>query len=320
MSSQRQQHPPTSAPAVNGRSFRIALVQLGGVGPDKHANLTNARDKIKQAAKGDANGKPDVIVLPEVFNSPYATKSFRQYAERIKFDPSRHANQRGSYDAQESGCDSIKMLSNAAKEENVWLIGGSIPELSDDDKIYNSSPTFAPDGSLVALHRKVHLFDIDIPGGITFKESETLTGGDRLTVIETEFGKIGVAICYDLRFPEIAMLAARQGCVAMIYPAAFNTTTGPLHWDLLQRARAVDNQMYVVMCSPARGTEEGTYPAWGYSGVADPMGKLVAQLDEKEGILFAEIDMDVINKARSGIPVTVQRRFDVYTQVQEVKR
>ncbi|KAK4048342.1 pre-rRNA processing protein [Microbotryomycetes sp. JL201] len=93
----------------------------------------------------------------------------------------------------------------------------------------------------------------------------------------------------------------------MIYPAAFNTTTGPLHWDLLQRARydegAVDNQFYVVMCSPARGTDGG-YPAWGYSGVADPMGKLVAQLDEKEGILFAEIDMDVINKARSGIPVT----------------
>lgn len=152
---------------------------------------------------------------------------------------------------------------------------GSIPEQSEDGRIYNSSPTFAPDGALVALHRKVHLFDIDIPGGITFKESETLTGGDRLTIVETgallskgvpverrltcvfsDFGKIGIAICYDLRFPEIAMIAARKGmflslllsfprvliprfagCIAMVYPAAFNTTTGPLHWDLLQRAR-----------------------------------------------------------------------------------
>ncbi|KAK4053891.1 Omega-amidase nit3 [Microbotryomycetes sp. JL221] len=304
-----QTHPPTKARPVDGRSFRIALVQLGGVGPDKQANLTNARNRIKQAAQGDSNGKPDVIVLPEVFNSPYATKSFRQYAEQINFDPNAS---RGSYDVATSGCESIQMLSEAAKQEGVWLVGGSIPELSSDDKIYNASPTFSPDGSLVALHRKVHLFDIDIPGGITFKESETLTGGDRLTVIDTEYGKIGVAICYDLRFPEIAMLAARQGCVAMIYPAAFNTTTGPLHWDLLQRARAVDNQMYVIMCSPARGTGEN-YPAWGYSGVADPMGKLVAQLDEKEGILFADIDMEVINKARSSIP----RRFDVYTEVQE---
>ncbi|KAK4048343.1 Omega-amidase nit3 [Microbotryomycetes sp. JL201] len=177
-----QQAPRTTAPAVSGRSFRIALVQLGGVGADKQRNLAHARDKIKQAAQGDANGRPDVIVLPEVFNSPYATKSFRQYAERINFDPKQP---KGSYNVAESGCESIQMLSNAARDESVWLVGGSIPELSSDDKIFNSSPTFAPDGSLVALHRKVHLFDIDIPGGITFKESETLTGGDRLTVIDT---------------------------------------------------------------------------------------------------------------------------------------
>ncbi|KDE08786.1 hypothetical protein MVLG_00892 [Microbotryum lychnidis-dioicae p1A1 Lamole] len=301
-----------AAPPIKGKSFRIALIQLGGVGPDKTANLERARVKISEAVKGGREGrKPDMIVLPEIFNSPYATGSFRQYAERIAFDPSKPSSEQ----AETSSSESLSMLSQAAKDANAWLVGGSIPELAEDLRIYNSSPTFSPDGTLVALHRKVHLFDIDIPGGITFKESETLTGGDHVTIVQTEFGKIAIGICYDLRFPELAMHAARQGCVAMIYPAAFNCTTGPLHWDLLQRARAVDNQFYIVMCSPARATDGDGYKAWGYSGVTDPMGKIVAQMEEKEGILFADIDMDVINKARAGIPVTVQRRFDVYSDV-----
>ncbi|ORY81765.1 carbon-nitrogen hydrolase [Leucosporidium creatinivorum] len=305
---------PTQA-KLSGSSLRLALIQLGGTGPTKQTNLSLARNKIREAAKGDGNGKPDLIVLPEIFNSPYATGSFRHYAETIPFtrgqvtEPSALA-----------GSESLVMLSQAAKEEGVWLVGGSIPELGPEDKIYNSSPTFNRDGQLVALHRKVHLFDIDIPGGITFKESDTLTGGDRLTMVETEFGNIAIGICYDVRFPEMAQIAARAGAIAMIYPAAFNTTTGPLHWDLLQRARAVDNQFYVIMCSPARATSGDGYKAWGYSGVTDPSGKIVAQLEEKEGILFAEIDVEAIAKARAGIPVTVQRRFDVYSATEEVKK
>lgn len=101
----------------------------------------------------------------------------------------------------------------------------------------------------------------------------------------------------------------------MIYPAAFNTTTGPLHWDLLLRARAVDNQLYTALCSPARATSGDGYKAYGFSGVSDPMGHIVAQLDEKPGILYAEVDAAVVDKARKGIPVTVQRRFDVYKDV-----
>ena len=188
-----------------------------------------------------------------------------------------------------------------------WNLG-SIPERV-GDKIYNTSPIFSPAGQLVAIHRKVHLFDISIPGGVTFRESETLTGGDDITIVETgqslthisrimterrrawtDFGKIGVGICYDVRFPELCAIAARKGCVAMIYPGAFNLSTGPLHWDLLMRARyifmpsasirfadvartyrATDNQMYVALCSPARATTGDGYKAWGFSGVADPM-------------------------------------------------
>ncbi|GAA5948153.1 hypothetical protein JCM3765_007131 [Sporobolomyces pararoseus] len=305
-----------SATPVSGRNFRLALCQISqpADGSNKQDNLNHAREMVKEAIKGGAEGKkPELVVLPEIFNSPYATGMFRKYAEKIDWSPEN----KESFEVEKTQSESIKMLSEIAKEHKIWLIGGSIPELSSDDKVYNSSPVFSPDGKLVALHRKVHLFDIDMSasGGIVFKESETLTGGDRLTIVETEFGKIGVGICYDIRFPELAMIAARKGCIAMLYPAAFNLTTGPLHWDLLQRGRAVDQQMYVGMCSPARATSGDGYKAWGFSGVSDPMGKFVAQLDEKEGIAFVDIDLSVIDKARAGIPVTVQRRFDVYEDV-----
>ncbi|GAA5820512.1 hypothetical protein JCM11251_003024 [Rhodosporidiobolus azoricus] len=303
----------TTVPSVQGRNARIALCQVAqpGDGGDKQANLLHALSKVKEAVKGGDEGrKPDLVVLPEIFNSPYATNKFRQYAERIGWTPET----KDAFEVEKSESESVRLLSQAAKEHGVWLIGGSIPELA-DDKVYNSAPIFSPDGKLVALHRKVHLFDIDIPGGITFKESETLTGGDWQTLVETDFGKIGVGICYDVRFPELAMIAARKGAVAMIYPAAFNTTTGPLHWQVLQRGRAVDNQLYVAMCSPARATEGDGYKAWGHSSAYDPAGKCLTELDEKEGITFFDIDVEAINKARQGIPVSIQRRFDVYADV-----
>ncbi|GAA6021057.1 hypothetical protein JCM8202_003831 [Rhodotorula sphaerocarpa] len=307
----------TAPTPASGQNFRLAMIQLAaaGDGTDKAANLAHAREMIAEAVKGGKEGrKPDVVVLPEIFNSPYATNMFRKYAERIGWTPET----KETFDVAKTESESIRLLSQAAKEHGVWLIGGSIPELSEDDKVYNSSPTFDKEGNLVAVHRKVHLFDISIPNGITFKESETLTGGDWQTLIETEYGKIGVGICYDVRFPELAIIAARKGAVAMIYPAAFNLSTGPLHWDLVQRARAVDNQIFVGMCSPARATSGDGYKAWGHSSVYDPMGKCLEQLDEKEGILFADIDIASLNSARAGIPVTVQRRFDVYADVSKL--
>ncbi|BGP55679.1 Omega-amidase nit3 [Rhodotorula sphaerocarpa] len=294
----------TAPTPASGQNFRLAMIQLAaaGDGTDKAANLAHAREMIAEAVKGGKEGrKPDVVVLPEIFNSPYATNMFRKYAERIGWTPET----KETFDVAKTESESIRLLS-------------SIPELSEDDKVYNSSPTFDKEGNLVAVHRKVHLFDISIPNGITFKESETLTGGDWQTLIETEYGKIGVGICYDVRFPELAIIAARKGAVAMIYPAAFNLSTGPLHWDLVQRARAVDNQIFVGMCSPARATSGDGYKAWGHSSVYDPMGKCLEQLDEKEGILFADIDIASLNSARAGIPVTVQRRFDVYADVSKL--
>lgn len=174
---------------------------------------------------------------------------------------------------------------------------------------------FSPTGALIGTHRKTHLFDIDIPGKITFKESEVLSAGNNVTVIDLpEYGKIGLAICYDIRFPELAMIAARRGAFLLVYPGAFNMTTGPLHWSLLGRARAVDNQTYVAMCSPARDMA-ATYHAWGHSFVANPNADIIGQLEDKEDIVYADLDNETIASSRKGIPITTQRRFDVYPDV-----
>ncbi|TPX61841.1 hypothetical protein PhCBS80983_g00756 [Powellomyces hirtus] len=283
------------AATTASKMFKLALIQLR-VTANKEANILRARSKVLEAAKNGAK----VVVLPECFNSPYGTKHFPQYAEPL------------------NGTTSSALLS-MAKDAEVYLIGGSFPESSSDgsSKFYNTCTIWSPTGTQLGVHRKVHLFDIDVPGKIRFKESEVLSAGDQLTMVETEFGKIGVGICYDIRFPEMAMIAARKGCVAMIYPGAFNMTTGPLHWELLQRARAVDNQIYVAACSPARDENEAGagYVAYGHSSVVDPMGVVVGTTDGKEDIVYADVDLARIDEARKSIPVTSQRRFDVYQDV-----
>ncbi|OBZ75294.1 Mitochondrial protein import protein mas5 [Grifola frondosa] len=317
-------------PAPIFKPFNLALIQLGQIGADKAANLKHARDMVLKAAGGDggAKQKPDLVVLPECFNSLYGHSQFPIYAETIAYTPGQ------PYDIASSQSESVKMLSSVAKEAGVWLIGGSIPERdSTDGKLYNTATVYSPQGQLVAMHRKVHLFDIDIPGKITFKVRFMLAltyvqfdeydlrkvlhilSIDHLTLINVyrwaEFARIGLGICYDVRFPELAMINARRGCQVLIYPSAFNTTTGPLHWELLQRARAVDNQVYFAMCSPARDMTQG-YHAWGHSLVVDPMGKILAEAEHDQDIVYAHIDPQTFNDARAGIPVTTQRRFDVY--------
>jgi omega-amidase len=203
-----------------------------------------------------------------------------------------------------------------ASESKTYLVGGSIPELdTKTKKYYNTSLTFSPTGELLTTHRKVHLFDIDIPGKITFRESDVLSPGNKVTILDLPpYGKIAIAICYDIRFPELATIAARKGCFALIYPGAFNTTTGPLHWELQARARAVDNQVYVALCSPARDVG-ASYHAWGHSLVCDPMAKVVVEAGEGEEIVYAELSGEKIQEARRWIPVYEQRRFDVYPDV-----
>lgn len=243
-------------------------------------------------------------VLPECWNSPYSTASFPEYAEKVPSVGEAPV-------ASES--PSVNMLCGKAKEHGVWIVGGSVPE-REGDKLYNTCTIINSDGRIVGKHRKVHLFDIDVPGKITFKESDSLTGGQKHTLVDTPWGPIGIGICYDIRFPEYAILLRKLGARMLIYPGAFNMVTGPAHWELLQRARAVDNQLFVATCSPARDLSGG-YTAWGHSSICNPWGEVVATTDEKEGIVTADLDLEAIDSMRSSIPCWTQKRDDLYELV-----
>ena len=269
------------------QTIRLALVQMA-TAEKKEANYDRACQYVAQAAEGGA----DLVILPEMFCCPYVTRNFPVYAE-------------------EEGGAGYQILSRAAKENHVYLVGGSVPERDAAGKVYNTSYVFDREGNGIGKHRKMHLFDIDVKGGQRFKESETLTAGNSVTVFDTEFGKIGLNICYDFRFPELSRLMVEQGAKIILVPGAFNMTTGPAHWELLFRQRAVDNQVYAVGTAPARD-ERASYHSWGHSIVTDPWGNVVTQMDEKEHVVLTEIDLDKVEKIREQLPLLKQLRRDVY--------
>jgi len=155
------------------------------------------------------------------------------------------------------------------------------------------------------------LFDVDYPGRIQFKESTYLSSGDSVTVVETSYTKIGVAICYDLRFPELLRRMVLGGAKLLVLPAAFNTTTGPAHWRPVLRTRAIDNQAFVVACSPARNVSS-SYHAYGHSLVVDPWGKVLAEAGESQEILTVDIDLDKVDETRKRLPILESRRPELY--------
>ncbi|XP_069744817.1 omega-amidase NIT2 isoform X2 [Narcine bancroftii] len=272
--------------------FRLALIQLM-VSPLKASNYNRLGTFVKEAASRGAK----VVALPECYNSPYGTNYFPEYAERIPGE-------------------STRVLSEVAKEFGVYLIGGSIPE-EDDGKLYNTCTVFAPNGSMLLKYRKIHLFDIDVPGKIRFQESETLSPGSSLCTFDTPYCKVGIGICYDMRFTELAQIYTQKGCQLLVYPGAFNMTTGPAHWELLQRARAVDNQVYVAAVSPARN-EKSSYVAWGHSSIVNPWGEVLAKAGSEETIIYADIDLKYLSGIRQQIPILKQKRHDLYC-IQAVK-
>lgn len=272
-------------------NFKLALCQMK-VTEDKEQNVARAVQMIKDAGLGGDKQKTDLVVLPEMFNCPYQTDQFPRYAEEHDKSPTLNA------------------VSRAARDADVYLIAGSIPE-RDQDQVYNTSFIFNPSGELIGRHRKVHLFDIDVAGQIQFKESETLTAGDEVTVLDTNFGKIGVAICYDIRFPEISRLMVLKGAYLLVFPGAFNLTTGPAHWKALTRVRAVDNQVYVASCSPARD-DEAHYVAYGHSLVSDPWGDVVAEAGTGEEIIYAKVNRSQVEKVRKELPLLKNRRDNLY--------
>ncbi|XP_033137883.1 omega-amidase, chloroplastic isoform X2 [Brassica rapa] len=259
--------------------------------------------KPEQARVPSALPLPAPPLTKEMWNTPYTKGSFRAFAEDI--------------DAGGDASPSTAMLSEVSKRLKVTIIGGSMPEKS-GGRLYNTCCVFGSDGELKAKHRKIHLFDIDIPGKITYKESRTFTAGETPTVVDTDVGRIGIGICYDIRFQELAMMYAARGAHLLCYPGAFNMTTGPLHWEILQRARATDNQLYVATCSSAR--DYGScYVAWGHSSLVGPFGEIIAKTEPEEAIIIAEIDYSFLEQRRSNLPLNKQRRGDLY-QLVDIQR
>ena len=267
--------------------IKIAAIQMSTVA-DKMENVRTVKTYLEKIK--DEN--PDFVILPEMFCCPYQTENFPIYAEK-------------------EGGPVWQQLSGYAKQYGIYLIGGSMPEKDAEGNVYNTSYIFDREGKQIGKHRKVHLFDIDIKGGQTFKESDTLTAGDSDTVFDTEFGKIGVMLCFDIRFPELSRMMVNDGVKVIFVPAAFNMTTGPAHWELSFRTRALDNQIYMVGCAPARDVSAG-YISWGHSIVTDPWGRVTGMLDENEGILLAELDMDYEELVREELPLLKSRRKDMY--------
>lgn len=266
--------------------FNLALCQFIN-SQDKAESIKIAEKYITEAASNGA----DMIVLPEMWNCPYSNRYFREYAETLEGK-------------------TIEFMSRIARELKIYLIGGSVPEL-DKDKVYNTAFCFDREGELIGRHRKAHLFDVDIEGGIRFKESEVLSSGNSTTVIDTEFGKIGVALCYDIRFPEFFRKMAIEGAKLVVLPASFNMTTGPAHWELSIRARAVDNQVYLAASAPARNPK-GKYLSYANSCIVDPWGVPVAKAGEDPCVIYGDIDFGYVDSIRKQLPLLQHRRPELY--------
>ena len=266
---------------------KIGIIQMK-TSENKDLNISTAKEGIEQVVKKGA----EIVILPEIFNAPYDTKKFREYSE-------------------EKNGKTWTFLSTMAKNNKIYLIGGSIPE-RENDKIYNTSFIFNSDGNQIARHRKMHLFDIDIKGGQSFKESESLTPGNSICIFNTSFCSIGVCICFDMRFPELSRLMALKGAQIIIVPAAFNMTTGPPHWESMFKQRAIDNQCFTIGVAPARD-EKASYISYANSIVVNPWGKIIYRANEKECYDVIDIDLSEINSIRQQLPLLSARRNDIYT-------
>ena len=254
-------------------------------------DVSVSRERFEKMAREAAANGADLLVFPEMWTVPYIGKLFGENKEK-------------------EGGESYRLMSRLAKELGVYIFGGSIPE-EDGENVYNTCFVFDRNGELIGKHRKAHLFDVDIKGGISFTESSFVSPGNKSTVVDTEFGKIGVAICFDIRFAEFSRKMVKDGAQTIVLPAAFNLTTGPAHWDLSVRMRAVDNQVYFMGVQPARDPD-CKFKAWGHSIAAGPFGDVIDSCDENENIIYCEVDTDKVASVRDELPILKAMRPELY--------
>lgn len=273
------------------KDFKIASCQMDIV-DNKEKNIEHASKLINEAVLNNA----ELVTLPEMFNTPYSNEKFIENAE----------HEEDSY--------TLNYMKEIAKKNRIYLQCGSIPE-KDENNIYNTAYMINPNGKIIGKYRKMHMFDINTEN-MKFTESDTLTAGNNITTIKTPLANISIAICYDIRFPELWTLITKNNTDIVLLPGAFNTTTGPLHWETLIRGRAIDNQIYVVATSPSQ-INNPYYIAWGHSMIVNPWGKIIAKAKEDETILYANITSKDVKDVREQIPILKNKRRDFYETIKK---
>jgi predicted amidohydrolase len=265
--------------------FLVAAIQMLA-SDDKAANLAEAERWVRRAVSDGAR----VVALPEVFIWRGNKNLERSSAEPIP----------GPTTAR---------LADLARRNDIYLLGGSIlEEIPGSNKAYNTSLLFGPDGEIIASYRKIHLFDVDLGNGVAARESDTRQFGNAVVVAETVLCRMGLTVCYDLRFPELYRALSLKGAQMVFVPSAFTAYTGQAHWEALLRSRAIENQVYVV--APDQfGTNPKSFETHGHSMIVDPWGKILAELPDGPGIVAAEIDLDYLAKVRAELPALTHRKL-----------
>lgn len=267
------------------KRWKVAAVQMTST-EELERNLRTAEREVRRAKAAGAH----LVALPENF------AYLRKEGARIAFKTSLDG-------------DVVASMRELARELRLHLLLGSIPEaIPRSRRIHNSSVLIDSRGDLLAVYRKIHLFDIAIRGGVELRESKTVTPGDETVVAETTLGRLGLSICYDLRFPELYRRLALDGAQVLFVPAAFTSYTGPHHWLPLLRARAIENQCWVV--APAQvGSHSPQRSSHGETAIIDPWGAVVARKTRGRGPVTAEIDLNHLDRVRRGLPCLEHTRL-----------
>jgi deaminated glutathione amidase len=266
---------------------KIACIQLNS-GEDKAANVTRAAELVTAAAAAGAR----LIVLPETWTYKGRARGFAKAAEPV--------------DGR-----SNSVLAALAREHRAYILAGSIYERTPfPDRVGNASVLFDPKGRQIAVYRKIHLFDA-VAGGAVYRESDDLESGDQLVTAKVDGALVGLTICYDLRFPELYRALALQGARILLVPAAFTAHTGEAHWEVLLRARAIENGCFVV-AADQWGPHQPDRRCHGHSMIVDPWGVVVAEAGEGEGVCAADVDLTQVDRVREQIPSLANRRPELY--------
>ncbi|MFN2375633.1 MAG: carbon-nitrogen hydrolase family protein [Candidatus Binatia bacterium] len=270
-------------------TFTAAAVQMKS-GPDKGANLAQASARIGEAAAAGAQ----LVALPEVF-------AWRGPHDRERFE------------AEPIPGPTTDAMAALARRLGIHLVAGSILESRGPDEgaglPFNTATLFGPDGGLLALYRKIHLFDVDLPGRVTIRESDLRAPGDEVACVPTAIGRIALAVCYDLRFPELFRRLADAGAEVVVMPSAFTRPTGQAHWDTLVRARAIENQCF-FLAPNQYGAGAAGFHDFGNSLLVDPWGEVLARgPDDEDAIVSAPFDASVLERVRRELPSLAHRRL-----------